>query len=129
MSTQVTVTLPDDIYQRAAYLARLTGREVADVLAETIDLSLQPLRLPLANEPPLAQRSDAEVLALADAQMDPSQDRRLSDLLARQQAGALAADDRVALLGLLQVYQNGLLRKAQALRQAVQRGLRPPLEP
>jgi hypothetical protein len=121
MSTQVTVTLPDDIYQRAAYLARLTGREVADVLAETIDLSLQPLRLPLANEPPLAQRSDA--------QMDPSQDRRLSDLLARQQAGALAADDRVALLGLLQVYQNGLLRKAQALRQAVQRGLRPPLEP
>jgi hypothetical protein len=129
MSTQVTVTLPDDIYQRAAYLARLTGREVADVLAETIDLSLQPLRLPLANEPPLAQRSDAEVLALADAQMDPSQDHHLSDLLARQQAGALAAGDREVLLGLLQVYQNGLLRKAQALRQAVQRGLRPPLEP
>jgi hypothetical protein len=129
MSTQVTVTLPDDIYQRAVYLAQLTGREVADVLAETIDLSLQPLGHPLADEPPLAARSDAEVLALAEAQMDPSQDRRLSDLLARQQAGRLAAGERAALLGLLQVYQDGLLRKAQALRQAVQRGLRPPLEP
>jgi hypothetical protein len=129
MSTQVTVTLPDDIYQRAAYLARLTGREIADVLAETIDLSLQPLRVPLADEPPLAERSDADVLALAEAQMDPTQDRRLSDLLARQQAGALAADEHVVLLGLLQVYQDGLLHKAQALRQAVQRGLRPPLEP
>jgi hypothetical protein len=29
----------------------------------------------------------------------------------------------------MQVYQEGLLRKAQALNEAVQRGLRPPLAP
>lgn len=128
MSAQVTLTLPDNIYQRAEYLARLTGREVADILAETIDLSLQPLGVQHATERPLAERSDAEVLALAEAHMDLAQDRRLSELLARQQAGLLAADERATLLGLLPVYQEGLLRKAQALRHAVQRGLRPPLE-
>jgi hypothetical protein len=29
----------------------------------------------------------------------------------------------------MQVYQEGLVRKARALREAVRRGLRPPLEP
>jgi hypothetical protein len=129
VSTQVTVTLPDDIYQRAEHLARLTGRNVAEVLADTIDLSLQPLGLQHSDERPLADCSDAEMLALAEAQMDPAQDRRLSELLARQQAGLLAEEERATLRGLLQVYQDGLLRKAQALRLAVQRGLLPPLEP
>lgn len=72
---------------------------------------------------------DAEVLALAEAQMDRAQDRRLGTLLARQQAGPLTEDERRDLLALLHVYQDGLLRKAQALRKAVRRGLRPPLEP
>jgi hypothetical protein len=116
MSTQVTVTLPDDIYQRAAYLARLTGRAIADVLTDTIDLPLQPLSVQHVDERPLAECSDAEVLALAEAQMDPAQDRRLSMLLERQQAGLLTEDERAALRGLLQTYQDGLLRKALALR-------------
>ena len=129
MSTQVTVTLPDETYRRAAYLARLTGRDVADVLAETIGLSLQPLGVQQAGARAVADLSDEDVLALADAQMNPAQERRFSDLLDAQQAGHLAEEDRHALLALMQVYQDGLLRKAQALHEAVRRGLRLPLEP
>jgi hypothetical protein len=37
--------------------------------------------------------------------------------------------ERSEMLALMQVYAEGLLRKAQALREAVRRGLREPLEP
>ena len=129
MATQITVTLQDDTFRRAAYLAELTGRDVADVLAETIDLSLDPHGVPAAPPPPVETLSDAEVLELANARMDPARDDQLRTLLERQQAGPLDADERAALPVLLQVYQDGLLRKARALRVAVQRGLRPPLTP
>jgi hypothetical protein len=61
--------------------------------------------------------------------MLPAQDRRLSALLQKQQAQALSDPERAELLALMQVYQEGLLRKAQALREAVRRGLRMPLKP
>jgi hypothetical protein len=35
--------LPDDMYQRAQGIASLQGRDVADVLAETIACSLSPI--------------------------------------------------------------------------------------
>ena len=129
MSTQVTVTLPDDTYRRAEYLARMTGRTIADVLADTIYHSLNPLGVQRTAIEPVAELSDTEVLALADSQMDPTQDRRFRDLLEKEQSGQLTDDERPALLALMQVYQDGLLRKAQALHEAVRRGLRSPLEP
>ena len=132
MSTQVTVTLPDDTYRRAEYLAQLTGRDIADVLAETIHLSLQPFGVQHAADQPVAELSDADVLAAADSEMDPAQEGRFRELLEARhtlQAGHLTQEDRAALLALMQVYQEGLLRKAQALHEAVQRGLRPPLAP
>ncbi len=73
--------------------------------------------------------SDAEILAIADSGMESTQDRRFSELLDKQQARKLTDDERSELFVLMQVYQQGLLRKAQALNEAVQRGLREPLEP
>ncbi len=129
MTTQVIVTLPDDIYRRAERLAELTERPIADLLAETIDLSLRPLGPEGATGQPVAELSNADLLAAADAQMDAPEDRRFSELLDKQQAGLLTDADRVSLLALMQIYQDGLLRKAKALNEAVRRGLRPPLEP
>jgi hypothetical protein len=72
--------------------------------------------------------SDAEVVRLADSRMPPDRDRRFSVLLDRQQAGLLREDERPELFALVQAYQEGMLRKALALREAVRRGLRPPME-
>jgi hypothetical protein len=71
---------------------------------------------------------DEDVLALTALQMKPAQDRRLSLLLDRQQTGSLTEAERFELFTLMQVYQEGLLRKAQALHEAVRRGLRESLE-
>jgi hypothetical protein len=128
MSTQVIVTLPDEVYQRADRLAQLTGRNISDVLADTIVLSLPPLDPPAKMHKPIIDLSDEDVLTLAALQMHPDQDRKLSLLLDRQQSGALPDAERAELLALMQLYQEGLLRKAQALHEAVRRGLRDPLE-
>lgn len=125
MSTEVTVVLPDEILQQAEMLADRTGRPVRDVLSETIELSLRPLGS--ADEWGETNWSDSEVLAAAELEMDPDQDARLSELLDRQQAGLIDAGERSELTALMSVYQQLLLRKAQALREAVTRGSREPL--
>ena len=129
MSTQVVVTLPDDLYHRAERLAQLTSRRVAEVLADTIALSLTSLSAQPASVTPVTELTDEEVLSQANLQMTPAQDRRLSKLLDRQQTGELSDTERSEMLALLQVYLEGMLRKAQALHEAVRRGLRAPLEP
>jgi hypothetical protein len=129
MSTQVVVTLPDDLYHRAERLAQLTSREVAEVLVDTLALSLTSLSSQPATVTPITELTDEEVLSQAELQMAPNQDRRLSALLHRQQAGKLSDTERAEMLALMQVYLEGLLRKAQALCEAVRRGLREPLEP
>jgi hypothetical protein len=129
MSTQVVITLPDEIYHRAERLAQLIHRDVADILADTLALSLPPLSLQPEAVRPIMELSDEDVLALAELQMEPDQDRRLSVLLEGQQAGELTDAERPELLALMQLYQERLVRKAQALREAVRRGLRQPLEP
>ncbi len=129
MSTQVTLTLPDEVYRRAERLAQLSSRDVADVLADTIALSLAAVALKSEAVQPISALSNEEVMALAELQMAPEQDQRLSNLLDKQQAGTLIEIEGSELLALMQVYQENLLRKAQALNQAVQRGLLKPLEP
>ncbi len=129
MSTQVVITLPDEVYRRAERLAQLISRDVTDFLADTLVLSLPSFNPQPGAVKSIAELSDEDVLALADLQMEPDQDQRLSALLDKQQAGDLSDAERSELLALMQLYQEGLLRKAQALHEAVRRGLREPLEP
>lgn len=129
MATRVVVTLPDDVYRRVEQLAQLTNRDVADLLADTITRSLPPLDIFTPSGQAVTSLSDEDVLALTELQMLPAQDRRLSALLQKQQAQALSDPERAELLALMQVYQEGLLRKTQALREAVRRGVRMPLKP
>ena len=129
MATRIVVTLQDEVYRRVERLAQLTSRDVADLLADTIALALPPLDVPTGSVRAVTSLSDEEVLALTELQMVPEQDRRLSALLQKQQEEALSAPERAELFALMQVYQEGILRQAQALREAVWRGLRAPLEP
>ena len=123
MSTQITITLPDEVYQRAERFARLANRDIASVLVDTIQLSIPPIRADIFDLEPISDLPDEQVLALTELQMEPDQDARLSELLDRQQAGFLTENERLELQALMQIYQEGLLRKATALSEAVKRGL------
>lgn len=130
MTDQITVTLPMEILQRAERLAHATNRSVDQLLAETIELSLRPLGKESCQEESMAEWSDSRIVEVAeDSGFSTEADHRLSELLHRQQAGSLTEAERPELTALMELYQNQLLRKAQALREAVRRGLRPPLQP
>jgi hypothetical protein len=127
MSTQITITLTDDVYQKADRFARLANRDIASVLADTIQSSIPNISEAATTLVPISLLSDADVLALTELQMEPAQDLQLSELLDRQQAGLLTDVDRSELQLLMQTYQEGLLRKATALSEAVKRKLIKPL--
>ena len=76
---------------------------------------------------PVESLPDDQVLALCDTQMDAEQQEELGDLLTRNREGLLSSTERTRLDELMQTYRHGLVRKAQALKVAVERGLRPPL--
>ncbi|MEH2145378.1 hypothetical protein [Nostoc sp.] len=127
MSTQIIITLPDEIYQRAERFARLANRDVASILVDTIQLSIPPVSGDISDLETVSVLSDEQVLVLTELQMESEQDARLSEMLDRQQSGTLTEGDRSELQTLMQVYQEGLLRKATALNEAVKRGLIEPL--
>jgi len=79
------------------------------------------------DEIPVALLPDEEVLILSYSFMDPNQQRELSNLLADQREGMLDEAARKRLAKLLEISNRGLLRKSEALVEAVQRGLRLPL--
>lgn len=128
MSVQVMVALPDQVYRRAESLARLTSRDVSKLLADTIEISLPALGHTTEDAPSMTQLPDDAVLRWAESQLGPSEDRRLSLLLSKQQDANLSEREQGELAALMQAYQEGLLRKAQALAEAVRRGLMEPLD-
>jgi hypothetical protein len=119
MSEMVTLQISEDVIERAKAVAFSTQRRFEDVLAEWLDRA--------ANEIPVDQLPDDEVMALVELMLPESQQEELSDLLADQRESQLTEAGRVRLDELMQIYQQGMVRKAQAIRVAVQRGLMPPL--
>jgi hypothetical protein len=119
MSAIVTLELPDALVQSARAIATQRNRRVEDILVEWLDQA--------ASEVPVELLPDEQVVLLGALEMDKADQAKLSDLLARQREGSLADADRSALDALMGTYRRGLVRKAQALKVAVDRGLRPPL--
>jgi hypothetical protein len=127
MTTQITITLSDGLYAQAEQFARLANRDIASILLNAINSSIPPMSAQAASLEPISSLSDEQVLALTELQMEPEEDIYVSELLDKQQAGILTETERYELQTLMQTYQEGLLRKATALSEAVRRGLMEPL--
>ena len=127
MTIQVTIDLPEEIYQRAERFARLINRDLSSVLADTVGSSLPPLSDEIELLPPVAEMSDHAILNLANSTLPKIQDRRLSELLEKQREGALALDEPQELEALMQTYNEGWLRKTAGIVEAVRRGLMKPM--
>ena len=119
MSERVTLDLPEEVVRSARGVATRTHRRLEDVLAEWLDH--------VVDELPVESLPDDQVLDLCDMQMSAEQQAELGDLLAHNREGSLSTDQHSRLEDLMHIYRRGLVRKAQALKVAVERGLRPPL--
>jgi predicted transcriptional regulator len=110
----VTLELPETLAKRVKEITDITHRRLEDILVEWIDRAITEL--------PIESLPDDQVLALCDLQMESQ--AILSDLLAQNQEGKLNDSEKIKLDELIQVYRGGLVRKARALKVAVERGLK-----
>ena len=115
------VTLSDETFARFKRLSQVTGLDLETILNAMPLLSSSLLRE--CDTTPLETLTDEAVLALADTRMDAAQGLQLSTLHAQQNAGVLTSSGREELQLLMGVYQAGQLRKAEAMVEAVLRGL------
>ena len=128
MNVQVTLSLPNNLFEHARDLGNATKRDTAEVLADALEMMWPTLPdSPAANLPAITSLSNEDVLALAEMKLDEAQNRRLGELQTKGKQSALSEVERFELLSLLQIYQLGQLRKSEALAEAVRRGLRSPL--
>ncbi|MEG4087657.1 hypothetical protein [Microcoleus sp. POL10_C6] len=122
MTAQITLNLPDEVYHQAELLALQRHRTVSEILVETLENFL----LPTAK--PVSALSDSEVITQTQLRLQPLQEQRLSELLDRQQSGTISSIELAELQALIHIYETRLLRQAQALNEAVWRGLLEPLK-
>lgn len=121
MSTEITIQVSDQVVRHAQHVAAQTHQCIEDVLAAWLERVI--------TEVPVAELSDDEVLVLTELQLRPEQQSALSHLSEQNREEQLDDEGSHRLDTLMRLYEQGLLRKAQALREAVQRGLREPLQP
>lgn len=119
MTYAVTLDLPDKIAQNARHIAAKTHRPLTDVLLGWLDQ--------IATDLPVEDLTNEQVLAVSSMQLDPAIQAELSELLASNREGTLSHQQRLRLEELMHLYRRNLVRKAQALKVSVDRGLRPPL--
>lgn len=118
MAETVVLKLPEPVAQSAREVADRTQQSVEEVLVEWLGKA--------AAELPVASLSDAQVLALCNIEMEPEQQTELSQLLAKYREGTITPSERERLDALMQLYRRGLVRKAEAWKVAVTRGLKSP---
>ncbi len=129
MAIEVTLALSEGLVENARRFGNATRRDVQTVLASVLEMMWPTLgeRSNNLDDRPVANLSDLEVLALSAAKMTWSQSEHLGELQSKRKEVGLNADERQELLALMQIYKIGTLRKAEALAEAVQRGLREPM--
>lgn len=119
MNQQITLTVSDNVMFYAKVVAKQNKRRVEEVLSDLLEK--------ISSEIIVEQLADSEVLALADLKMSAEQQEILHNLLDKNGEGKLTNAEKKQLDAMMEIYDDALLRKAQAMRVAVERGLMPPL--
>lgn len=121
---QITIDVPDSLYPHLKQLAEMSGRSIADTIGSMMSVALSPLD----STGSVQQLADDEVVELANSWMNEVQNSRMSELLGKQKECELDESEKGELAVLMYVYQQGTLRKAQALAEGVRRGILEPME-
>ena len=127
MSRQVTLTLPNDVYEQAKLWAVMTQQDLSETLADALSVALAPVHTTPQLEKPVASLTDENIRDLCSVQMEEAQGQHLSQLLEKQREDLLSDAERQEMLALMQIYHRLWIRQSEALAEAVRRGLRKPL--
>ncbi|MBA3874739.1 MAG: hypothetical protein H0X30_36890 [Anaerolineae bacterium] len=118
---QITVDIPDELEAAVRNVAARTHRNVEDILQDWLEQYV--------SQTPTAWLDDARLLEIAETQMSEVHQEELSNLLEISREAIISPYQRNRLDELIQIYGQSMVRKAEAMKIAVERGLIPPLNP
>ncbi|MBC7797266.1 MAG: hypothetical protein H7Z37_10375 [Pyrinomonadaceae bacterium] len=118
---QITLDLPENVYQNFTKLAAKKHRRVEDVIADKLqnDFAFDDVDF----EEAVASWSNDAVLALANFKIPNAQADRMSELSERRQSGIATDSDEMEFEVYMELCQISTLRKAHGIVEAVKRGL------
>lgn len=119
MTQIVQIVLPDEVANCAQDFARQTGRRLEEVLQSWI--------VQMVDNLPLDTLSDDQLLELCNTTLPTDLETELDQLLSLKREDTLDDAGRARLEALTETHRRRLIRKEQALKAAVQRGLIFPL--
>jgi hypothetical protein len=118
---EVTINLPENVFANLSNEASRSHRGIDEIIVEKIrrDFAIDAEAL----EKQIAVCSDKEIRRLAELEMPPKQDRRLSNLLQKQGERELTEREQKELWQLMELNRLTTLKKALASREISRRGL------
>src|SRR5687768_6104471 len=123
---EITLNLPDTVYEQIRRAAEKVHRPVDDILLEAVVAAAPAMgTAPTSIHSALAQMAylnDAALWQAARATMPPEQRERLEELHLQQQRRVLAPEEQAEEKALLKLYRETLLVRAQAAVLLKQRG-------
>ena len=118
---EVTLNLPENIYQNFTRLAEKKHRRVEEVITDKLQDDFSFEKVDFAET--VADWSDEDVLALANLKLPKEQANRMSELSDIQQRGVMNNVEKSEFEMYLEIYNNANLRKAHRIVEAVKHGL------
>src|SRR5205085_3230767 len=98
---EINVKLPNNLYQEVSHLAKTKKKSMATIIKNAVRKAVNEEAETL--ERPLAACSDDEVLALAKMKMSAAENKRMSELLAKQREETITPLERNELDAVLRV--------------------------
>jgi hypothetical protein len=133
MAHQITVTLPDRVYEELRRRAKAQRKALRKVAEEALCATAQPEETGSPSWPAelqaLADKSDAELWRIAESRWPPSQEREWRRLIAKRDEGELAETEERELENLLADMQHFMVLQSEAWGILQQRGHRIPTLP
>ncbi len=119
MNQEVTLKISDRIIQQARQTASKKDYRVEDVLTDWLESIFE--------EKFTDKMSDEEILSLTKIKISPKDQNRLSELLFKSRETGLDETEQRELDLMIEISEPNMLKKSEALRIAVERGLIEPL--
>ncbi len=119
MNQEVTLQVSDKILKQASLFAVQKKRRMEEVLSDWLEDVFQ--------DKFADKMSDAEILALTKFKISPAEQERLSELLYKNREIGLNEAEQAELDLMIEISERNMLKKSEALRIAVERGLIEPL--
>jgi len=122
-----TVTIPAKLYDKARRIAEIGSLDVEDVIRSRLEESLRDdlLKLPESEQlelRALAYLSDDTLWTIASEQMSAAKQARMQPLMDRNTSGTITSEEYSELEQLVEDGQRLMTRKAEAMKQLVNRG-------